>query len=204
MFRLRKWRPTMETLYQLCLALMIVAIGINLFQFHHIDKRNWPNYKALHNFDSGNIFRIATANLSSRLRVSPFYYFGVISPNSTVILPSRRLQSWFELEPSLMGFGRARRILFRDYDPETEFSRADNAPYEVDLSRYVPKQKRIIGTKRITRTLKERFSVFRQSPDARTFVVLAPNGNPGRVNPILFVDVRLMDDAFREALGRDL
>jgi hypothetical protein len=94
----------------------------------------------------------------------------------------------------LIGFGKAQKILLRDYDPVTEFEGSSNSAYEVDLSHYAPMNTRLVEE------LKERLSVFRLSPDARTFVVLAPKGDPGRVNPILFVDVQLLDDALREAL----
>ncbi len=198
MVGLREHLSSWVSSQHLFLGLMIIAIGVNFLQFRHIDKRTVHNYQALRDYrahKSGNIFEIGTARSQSvRYRVGPFYYFGVISPNSTVILPSRRLSSWFELHTSLIGFGKAQKILLRDYDPVTEFEGSSNSAYEVDLSHYAPMNTRLVEE------LKERLSVFRLSPDARTFVVLAPKGDPGRVNPILFVDVQLLDDALREAL----
>ena len=202
MVGLREHLSSWVSSQHLFFGLMIIAIGANFLQFRHIDKRTAANYKALYvhkDHKSGNIFQTGIARGQSvRYRVGPFYYFGVISPDSTVILPSRPLHSWFELHTSLIGFGKAQKILLRDYDPVTKFEGSSNSAYEVDLSHYAPMKPRP------TEDLKERLSVFRQSPDARTFVVLAPKGDPGRVNPILFVDVRLLDDALREALGRDL
>jgi hypothetical protein len=202
MVGLREHQSNWVSPQHLFLGLMLLAIGVNFLQFRQIDSRAIHNYRALQDYrahKSGNIFEIGIARSQSvRYRVGPFYYFGVISPNATVILPSKRLSSWFELQLGLIGFGKAQRVLFRDYDPTTKFEGLSNSPYEVDLSQYTSMNPGM------RQDLEQRFSVFRLSPDARTFVVLAPKGHPGRVNPIQFVDLRLLDDSLREALGRDL
>jgi hypothetical protein len=98
----------------------------------------------------------------------------------------------------MIGFGRARKILYRDYDPKIASQEFDGDGYEVDMGRYLPNRKSS------RRYLNERFSIFRRSPKARTFVVLAPEGDPGRDKPMLFVDIDLVGPSLREALGDDM
>jgi len=180
-----------STFHLLGLLALIVAGGVNLIEFHAIDKTTSKNYRAFYSYETGDIFRIGTRhNGSVRHRAAPFYYFGLVSPGSAIILPTARLNSWFELDLGMMSFGRARKILFRDYNARTPLTGDDWDKYKVDLSRYSP-------------SLNQRISIFRGSTQARTFVVLAPRGDPGRKKPMLLVDVDLLKGPLREALGHD-
>jgi hypothetical protein len=104
----------------------------------------------------------------------------------------------FELDLTMIGFGRARRVLYRDYDPRIAAQEFDGDGYEVDVDPYLPDKKLT------SPILNKRSSIFRRSPKARTFVVLAPEGDPGRDKPMLFVDIDLVGPSLREALGDDM
>lgn len=174
-------------MYRLGLVMILIAIGINVIQFKKANERA-KNYKAIYLYKSKNIIEAGSSySRSIRYRVSPFYYFGIINPNSNIIIPSKkRIYTWFNIEPSMLTFGQSKEIRHRDYDPYVDPGVLDQ--YKVDLHKYASEHPN-------TRSpLAERLSIFRRSPAARTFVVFAPEGDPGRDKPMVFVDIDLLDE----------
>lgn len=123
------------------LVLMGIGAAANIVQFGEIDDETRHNYRALHDYDTSNLFEIAIKrDNSARKWVGPFYYFGVIFPGSEIIVPEGGIASWFPFEEAMLTFGRAERITRKDYDPERilEGMDIDIGSYKVDLDKYVP------------------------------------------------------------------
>jgi len=185
------FQPGLRALF---LVVILIVIAISQFDFGRIDRSSSPNYRALRG-ERTDLFRVSIdRNPSSQWYVAPFYYFGLISPDSTLILPSSRAYSWFDLDIGMMSFGRAQKLEFRDYNLRTPLAVPDLEKYKVDLRSSVPSSEKSL------KVMDRRFSIFRASPDAKTFVVFAPEGNPGRRRPMLFVDIDLLDESMQKAL----
>lgn len=188
--------PYSRPLRALFVAGILLAIGVNFYEFKKIDRVLSSNYKALFRYGDQGLYPVSiTRNPSSTLYVGPFYYFGLISPGSTVIMPSDGLRSWFELDLGLMTFGRAKEVIIRSFDPRTPPNLENLESYKVNLEQYYPEPKHVIDM------LDGRFSIYRRSPEADRFGVFAPEGNPGREGPILFIDIDLLDNATKRALS---
>ena len=185
--------PYSRRLRAVFIAGILVSIGVNASQFGNLESKTSPNYRALLHYQDRGLFPVAFENNRSvALRVAPFYFFGLINPNSTIIMPSTGLKTWFELDLGMMSFGRARELRVRTYDPQS-LNVPDLQAYKVDLGGVIPDRKTL-------RRLNSRLSIFRRSSEADTFVVFAPKGAPGRTNPMLFVDIDLLDGSTQKAL----
>jgi glycosyltransferase involved in cell wall biosynthesis len=187
--------PYSRPLRNLFIAGMVLAIGVNLYEFDRINSALSSNYKALFHYDDEGLFSVATRrNPSVTLRVAPFYYFGLISPGSTIIMPSQGMNSWFEFDLSMMSFGRAKELIRRPYDPQAPIDVMALRQHQVDLADYAPNRRDTLET------LRNRVSIFRRSPEANVFVVFTPEGSPGREKPMILVDVELLDESIQGAL----
>jgi len=174
---------------------MLIAVGVNLVEFKSIDRTVGHSFRALAHYGNESLFEVAIRrNPRFQQMVAPFYYFGLVSPDATIILPTIGLKSWFELSLGMVSFGHAREIRREDYDPQASLNMLDLQPYKVDLGGYAP------DWRNAPSDLNGRFSIFRQSPRAQTFVVFAPEGNPGREKPMLFIDINLLDDPMQKSL----
>lgn len=178
---------------------LVVGILANLGTFRSIDARARHNYRAWHAYESGNVVLMAILRDSSvRTYLGPFYYFGELFPSSTVIVPTRGADTWFSLEPSLQTFGRVAEIQRVAYDPAQPPEMMAWFAARIPASEFVP---RVGATRRI---IDERVGYYAKSERAREFVVFAPNGPPGRTDPIMFVDVALLDAEWLRVHGLGL
>lgn len=169
------------------IVLISGAILLNLVQFYGIEENNRHNYRALYRYNTSNLFEIAISRDNSARRwVGPFYYFGQIFPDSNIIIPRRGGSTWFDLPLAMITFGRARDIIYMDYDPEKLAGDLNLTPYEMDISQYVPSRGRTRAM------LKQRLAIFADETGSRTFVVVTPGGQPGRDGLIMFVESTLL------------
>lgn len=168
-------------------VLMAAAVVINTAEFGRIDDETRHNYRALHDYDTSNLFEIAISRDNSARRwVGPFYYFGAIFPGSDVIVPEGGIKTWFPFEEAMLTFGRAGNIIEKDYDPESILEKMELEPYVVDLDRYVPDS----GSARPL--LKERLTLVAGSKP-ESFLAATPGGQPGRYEKMVLVDNGLLE-----------
>jgi hypothetical protein len=174
---------------------MAAAVVVNVAQFAAIDAQTRHNYKAIHRYESADLFEIAIRrDMSSRLRVAPFYYLGVLFPDSTLVVPEDGINVWFPLETAAVAFGEVTSIERIDYDPVTFLDTADLDPYRVPTESF--------AVEPAHRTLDERVAYYVDGAPAGTVLVLTPDGPPDREQPIAFVDISALDEQARARLGR--
>jgi len=175
---------------------LVVAIIINIAQFASIEDRTRHNYQAWHLYDSLNLFEVAiTQDSSSRYRTAPFWLIGRHFPDSSFVLPQDNRSSWFEIDLSLVAFGRASAIHFSDYDSNSVFDSDSFEPYRFALEDYLPDR----GSTH--REISERVGLYLAEPSSGVFVLSTPDGNPGARKRMEFVDVFLLMDDSRLAEG---
>jgi hypothetical protein len=180
---------------QLFIFIISGAILINLVQFYSIEKNTRHNYQALYRYETSNLFEIAISRDNSARRwVGPFYYFGQIFPGSDIIIPKKGARTWFELPLAMVTFGQARDIIYMDYDPETLANELILKPYEIDISKYVPSRGPSIPL------LRQRLSILAAPEPSGTFLVVTPDGPPGRDGQIMFLDISLLNPELLEEL----
>jgi len=173
-----------------------IAICINVVQFRGIDADTRHNYKALHAYDTADAFEVAISRDNSARRwVAPFYYLGQLFPDSQVITPADGIRSWFPFDESVLALGQAKDVSRVPYDPEGLLDLAELDTYRVPSDSFAPTAG---STQRI---VNERFAYFAPSEPSGTFIVVTPEGNPGRTNFLAFVDIDLIDESVRRGLG---
>ena len=175
---------------------MVAAVLLNLFQFGAIDEETRHNYKALHSYETADIFEIAISqDTSSRQRVAPFHYFGQLFPGSRVITPSGGINTWFPFDESILAFGHARDVSRIPYDPEDLLDLDVLDDYRIPSESFAP------GAGSTPRVVNERFAYFVPAEPSGTFIIVTPDGSPGRTNFFAFVDLALLDESVRRELG---
>lgn len=178
---------------------LIVGVGVNLVEFGSIDANSSRNYRAIHAYPYDDIFRIGFDNNSSiRLRVGPFFYFGALFEGATVYLPASGVNSALPFEDALRAFGRPSTVLTADYDFRSIVDLRKLSEYLIDPSLFAP-------TEKIAGSLKGRVAYYvanERSVGPIRFVIVAPDGHPGRDRFFAFVDLRLLDEQIRlEVIG---
>lgn len=167
---------------------MFAALVLNVVQFRSIDAAARHNFRALHAYDTGDVFEIAIArDNSARQRVAPFVYFGRLFPRSTVLMPVAGIDTWFEFEFSMIAFGGVASLERVDYDPVKDLDLAALSEYRVHASAFAP----AVGATRQVLDERVAYYVRRGSPDR--FIVFTPEGPPGREAPLAFVDTSLIE-----------
>ena len=175
---------------------MAAAVCLNLVQFGAIEEDTRHNYKALHSYDTADIFEIAISrDTSARQRVAPFHYLGQLFPHSRVITPEGGIDSWFPFDESVLAFGQAQDISRIPYDPVALLDLEELAPYRVPTESFASPA----GSTH--RVVNERFAYFAPLEPSGTFIVVTPEGSPGRTNFFAFVDADLLDESLRRELG---
>lgn len=181
--------------YWLPVALMFAGVAINVFQFEGIERKTRNNYKAWHSYKTPDIFEIAiTHDNSARRWVGPFYYVGKLYPYSDIIIPKRGIKSWFDFDLGMLSFGKASRFIKADYNPVTFLKGVDLDSHELPVGEYAPD----IGTTH--RVLNERLAFFVGPNPSGSFIVMTPDGRPGRTGRIHFVDTGLIPDELLRTL----
>lgn len=174
---------------RLLVVLMVVAVVVNVFQFIGIEQEPRHNYQALFRYETGDVFEAAISrDNSARRRVAPFYYFGELFPGSTVIMPAEEVSMWFPIESSMVAFGREPALEARDYDPVDLVSLEEFQRYRLTAESFAPDAGATL------RILDERVGYYVGKEPSGTFVIVTPDGPPGRRQPIAFVDLALLDD----------
>lgn len=173
-----------------------VAICFNVVQFRAIDEDTRHNYKALHSYETADIFEIAISrDNSARQRVAPFHYLGQLFPGSRVITPAGGISSWFPFDESVLAFARAQDISRLPYDPEELLDLEELAAHKVPTEAFAP------AAGSTQRVVNERFAYFAPTEPSGTFIVVTPDGRPGRTDFFAFVDIDLIDESVRRELG---
>lgn len=180
---------------------MLAAVALNIAQFRAIDEETRHNYRAIHAYDTPDLFEIGIGHdNSSRRWVAPFHYLGELFPGSTVITPEGGIRSWFPFDESALAFGRADELLRAPYDPEQLVALEELSQYRLPTASFVPDR----GSAR--RIVEERVAYYLDSEPAqqgssRTFIVVTPDGSPGRTDHLAFIEVTLLDPALQRELG---
>jgi hypothetical protein len=178
------------------LLMMTAAITVNVVQFPIIDEAARHNYKALFAYETRDIFEIAIArDNSARHYVGPFHYLGQQFPHATIIVPHEGVSSWFELELSVLVFGKAQAVERVAYDAQRDPEGLGVASYRFDLAAHVPSRG---ATQRV---LDERVAFYVDDEWSGAFMVFLPEGQPGRTGAISFVDPALLDRAVSASEG---
>jgi hypothetical protein len=103
---------------------------------------------------------------------------------------------WFTFESGMLSFGQAATITRVAYSERDLVDLDDLAEWRIPAETFAPRRG---STQRV---IDERVRYFAPSDHSGTFVVITPEGRPGRTLPIAFVDVALLDSDAREVLGR--
>lgn len=178
------------------IVLMAQAVIINVVQFPIIEVTTRHNYRALHAYQTGDVFEIAISHdNSARFLVAPFYYVGKLYPGSEVIIPSKGVKTWFDFDLSMRGFGKARNLIRAKYDPVTLLNGVDLDSYKVPVSRYAP----AVGT--TYRELDKRFAFFSGPEPSGRLIVITPDGRPERKGRIYFVDTAILPQELLKGLN---
>lgn len=174
---------------RLLVVLMVIAVAVNISQFTGIDEETRHNYRAIHRYDTGDVFEVAISHdISSRRRVAPFHYFGVLFPESTVIMPQSGISIWFPFETSMVAFGRVSSLERWEYDPVELVDLASIDAYRVPTASFAP------ASGPTVEIMDERVGYYVADDPSGVFIVVTPEGEPGRAGPLAFVDLALLDD----------
>ena len=184
------WTPRRPA--RILLVAMIVAGLINVIQFRGIDEKTSHNFRAAQLYETGDIFEIAIArDNSARRRVAPFYFFGELFPGSVVIVPPDGIASWFPFESSMVAFGQVAEIRPAEYDAEKIVDLASLDAYRINAASFAP------TTGSTVDVINDRVSYYVSDSGGEVFIVVTPEGDPGREAHISFVDIALLaDDIF--------
>ena len=173
----------------LCVA-MLIALVVNVVQFRSIDAAARHNYRALHAYDTSDVFEIAIArDISARQRVAPFVYFGRLFPGSTVVVPAAGIDSWFDFEVSMIAFGGVESFESADYDPVEGLDVVELSEFRIRASDFAP------AAGSTLRVLDERVGYYAGRDPSDRFIVFTPDGPPGREAPLAFVDANLIESS---------
>lgn len=166
---------------------MFAALVLNVVQFRSIDAAARHNFRALHAYDTGDVFEIAIARDNSARRwVAPFRFYGELFPGSTIVMPRDGINSWFPFESSMVAFGKVAEVRKADYDPESIVHLPPLEPYRLPVESFAPSAGSTL------RVVDERVSYFVSDGGGDTFIVVTPNGSPGRDGHLAFVDAALL------------
>lgn len=192
----KSWRCLRMTRDWILPTAMAIAVIVNMVQFPGIEADTRHNYRAIYVYETDDLFQIAISRDGSARRwVAPFHYLGELFPGSTIIIPEEGIRSWFPFEESVLTFGKAAEIRRSSYDPIGLMDLASIQEYRIAERSFVPDVGRAI------RIVGERVAYFADGTPSGTFLVMTPEGHPGRSNPIVFVDVDLLDDSAWQTLG---
>ena len=173
----------------LCVA-MLIALVVNIVQFRGIDAAARHNYRALHAYDTSDVFEIAISrDNSARQRVAPFVYFGRLFPGSTVLVPTAGIDSWFDFAVSMIAFGGVELLEPVDYDPVAGLDVTKLSEHRIYASEFAP----AAGSTR--RVLDERVAYYASRDPSHRFIVFTPDGPPGREALLAFVDTSLIESS---------
>lgn len=182
---LRTWlkRP-----FNFVLVFITFAVIVNIVEFPFIDKTTRHNYKAIYAYDSVDVVQVSIdRDNSSRETVAPYYYFGVLFPDSVVIMPTReRIADAI----AIRSLGLASEIQYRDYEADRLFASIDLSTNLWDLAALAEDRGSTLAV--IERT----FGIATSHQPSGIFVILHdPYGK------FYYVDTSLLGEAARKELG---
>ena len=187
------WTPVKAA--RVLFYVMIVAVIVNFLQFASIEDQTRHNYRAIQLYDTGDIFEIAISRDNNARRfVAPFHFFGQMFPGSTVIIPSEGISSRFNFEPAMVAFGKVAQIRRASYDPVSLIDLAQLDAYRIPVEAFAP------NTNPTLRLVEERVSYYLSEDGGEVFVLVTPDGTPGREGHLAFVDAALIPE-LREELA---
>jgi hypothetical protein len=170
------------------LALIAIAIVINVIQFKTINDGRASNYRALSSYDTDDLFEIAiSSSPSAQVRVAPFHYLGELFPKSIIVVPDGSVYTYYPFESSAIAFGEATSVKEASYDPENFLDLAELKQYRIDTATFAPDDESTIDA------IDERVSFYVDGVPSGIVLVLTPEGSPGRYGPIVFVDSSVLD-----------
>ena len=103
------------------IILLLIAISINVYEFPTLEnKRSDNNWKALYSFNTADFLTISYQNnLRIQQRYNPAVTLGMLSPESTVILPESGVYSNDELRAQLLSYGKVNQIIIKSFDAKS-------------------------------------------------------------------------------------
>ncbi|TPW29617.1 hypothetical protein [Pararhizobium mangrovi] len=168
--------------------LFSLAIIINIVEFPFIERDSRHNYSAVYKYRYQNVIRVAIDHdNSSRTAVAPYYYLGLVFPESVVVMPTDdRLAD----SVSIRSFGLASEIRYRDYDPVKLFEKTNIKPHLWNLMQLADDRGNV------ERVIEKTFGIATSNQPSGTFVIL--HDRSGR---FYYVDSNLLDAQTRKDLG---